>query len=290
MRKIAHIINPVKIQNPDSDLVTAQPITFETMRRARERAKGVVEVALLSAQYPEDHEIIPDYFHLTPDLTRSVQDFGTFAKPRKYPLIGDILQKGVDHTDAEYLIYTNVDIALQEDFYLKVNEFLDRGHEALIINRRRISAKYVDTDQIEEMWQEKGLSHPGFDCFVFRRDDFSKFQLAHVCVGVPFIGILTAQNLFAFGKNFKLFDQEFLTQHIGLEIFKKRAPEEYLGYNRAEFRKAIAELDPHLHTKKFPYSHLWLPFRLIKWGLHPSIPIKLALRLEWRQFLARVKK
>ena len=116
---------------------------------------------------------------------------------------------------------------------------------------------------------------------------FPKFELAHVCVGVPFIGIITAQNLFAFGKNFLLLDQEHLTQHIGLEIFKKRAPKEYLGYNRTEFRKAIVALDPHLDSRKFPYSNLWLPFRLIKWGLHPSIPIKLALRLEWRQIWGR---
>ena len=58
--KLLHIVNPVKI-GPQSDLFKAQPITFESMRRAAEYNKEV-QVELLSTQYPEDEEIIPEYF------------------------------------------------------------------------------------------------------------------------------------------------------------------------------------------------------------------------------------
>ena len=40
MNSIAHIIHPVMVK-PPSDLIIAQPVTFETMRIAREFAEGV---------------------------------------------------------------------------------------------------------------------------------------------------------------------------------------------------------------------------------------------------------
>ena len=97
MRKIAHIINPFNA-NPSSDLSTAQPITFESMRRAKEKAKDLVEVELWSAQYLEDRNMIPEGFHATRDLDRSVLDLGTFEKPLKLPLIGETRNNQIQGT------------------------------------------------------------------------------------------------------------------------------------------------------------------------------------------------
>ena len=110
MRTLAHIVNPVAI-GETSDLFVAQPITFESMRLAREFARGTVDVSLHTAQFAEDHAIIPDYLACTPDLTRSVLDCGNFQVKRKLPLIKDILGRLYDASDAEYFIYTNVDIS-----------------------------------------------------------------------------------------------------------------------------------------------------------------------------------
>jgi len=88
MRKIAHIINPVIVKE-SSDLFIAQPITFETMRIAQEFARGHVDVALYSAQYPEDRPIIPEWFQMTPDLDRSILNIGSFHAKRKLPLVKD---------------------------------------------------------------------------------------------------------------------------------------------------------------------------------------------------------
>lgn len=105
MHKLAHIINPVIIAQ-DSDLYTAQPITFETMRTARENAQGVVDVELYSAQFPEDRPLVPQCFGFTPDLKRSVLDLATFKQQRKLPLLQDILDRLYSATNAEYLIYS----------------------------------------------------------------------------------------------------------------------------------------------------------------------------------------
>lgn len=284
MRKIAHIINPFNV-SPTSDLYTAQPITFASMLKAKEIARDTVEVELLSAQYPEDRNMVIEGFRATRDLDRSVLDLGTFEKQMKLPLIGDIVQRLHDESDAEYLIYTNVDIGVYPNFYTEVNRFIDEGLDAFIINRRRLPAYFTNVEQLEEIYLEKGKKHPGFDCFVFHRHLFKDFQLAEVCIGVPFIGITFAQNIFALAKNYRLFEDEILTFHIGMEIFKGRAARDYFRYNRQQFWQAInSPLNKHLSSKKWPYSNYILPIRIIKWGLQPSLPIRLGLKLEWRRY------
>src|SRR5688572_15475844 len=112
MLSFAHIVNPVIVPET-SDLFFAQPITFETMRRARAAAQEVAEVALLTAQYPEDRPLVPDDFVATPDLERSALDLGEFKIPRKLPLVRDILDRLYESApQADFLIYTNVDIAV----------------------------------------------------------------------------------------------------------------------------------------------------------------------------------
>lgn len=287
MRKIAHIINPFNAR-PSSDLYTAQPITFESMRSAKEKAKDVVEVELWSAQYFEDRNMIPDGFHATRDLDRSVLDLSSFEKQMKLPLIGDIVTRLYEESDAEYLIYTNVDIGVYPDFYKEVNRFIDEGLDAFIINRRRLPAHFTELDQLDEIYREKGKKHPGFDCFVFHRDLFPEFRFADVCIGVPFIGITFAQNIFALADNYRLLEDEILTFHIGMEIFKGRAARDYFRYNRKEFWKAMnSSLNQHLSSKKWPYADRILPVRLVKWGLQPSLPIRLGLKLEWRRMFGR---
>jgi hypothetical protein len=261
------------------------------MRTAKEYASKTVDVELLSAQYPEDRTIVPVDFKATKDLTRSVQDLGSFSKKIKLPILADILQRLYDESDAEYLIYTNVDIGLYPDFYLRVNEFIDEGLDAFIINRRRLKADYRSLEDIPKLILDKGKKHPGFDCFVFHRDLFPHFELKEVCIGVPFIGITFAQNLFALSTNFKLYEREILTFHIGMEIFKGRAAKDYFRYNQKQFWGAMnSPLREKMSSRKLPYNNLWLPFRLIRWGLQPSIPIRLGLRLEKERFLGYFRK
>lgn len=279
---LAHLVNPVK-SPVYSELSHAQPITFETMRIAREKASPAIKVILLSAQYPEDYAIIPDYFTKTPDLERSANDFGTFTHPKKLPLLKDLLDRLYEASEAPYLIYTNVDIALQPHFYLEVANRIRSGLDAFIINRRRIPAHFSTPEELPHMYTHPGTAHPGFDCFIFHRSLYPKFQLEKVCIGIPFVEMTLSQNLFCYAKHFQLFDRDLLTFHIGMEVFKKR-DKEYLQYNRKEFWRAVEKMWPALDSRKFPWGERNMFYRLLRWGLHPAIPIRLALMLEPRRW------
>lgn len=287
MLKLAHIINPVKVVETH-ELDYLQPITFESMRVAKENAANKVEVELLTAQYEEDLPIIPGYFKNTADLNRSVLDIGQFSKTKKLPLIQDIISKAYEYSNAEYLIFTNVDIILMPHFYEVVARYINEGHDALIINRRRIPPKFKRVEDLPLIYAESGQSHPGFDCFVFKRELYENFLLEGICVGVPFSGVSMAHNLFAFADDCLLLDQHHLTLHIGMEVMPTR-DKEYYWHNRRAFNKILKQLKPHLKVKKMPYSELPIPQRWFKWALNPSTFTALNLELEGRGFIEKMR-
>ena len=133
MLEISHMVNPVKVKK-SSDLYIAQPITFETMRIARNFcANGYwdkIEVTHLTTQYPGDRAIILGDFKSTPDLERSILDIKSFNIPRKLPLIKDILDRLYYNSSTEYLIYSNVDVGLQPSFYHTIFEIIEQGYDA----------------------------------------------------------------------------------------------------------------------------------------------------------------
>lgn len=256
------------------------------MRRAAAQAEHVARVDLLTAQFAEDHEIIPGFFQRTPDLERSVADVHPFSVRRQLPLLADLLERLYAATSARYLVYTNVDIILHPSFYEVVAGRLASGLDALIINRRRIASHYRSVEDLPEIHSLRGQPHPGFDCFVFDRALFKHLRLGRVCIGIPFVEMTFSQNLFCHAPRFALFDRDVLTFHVGMEVFKKRDPE-YLAFNRTEFWRVIELLLPQLDSRKFPWGHRNVAYRMVRWGLHPAIPIRLALRLEPRRWRGR---
>lgn len=215
MKKFAHIINPVVV-SPESDLFVAQPITFESMRIAKAYSQNTVDVDLITAQFEEDCAIIPDFFIQTHYLSSSIQHVGNFKRKRKLPLIKDILDRLYHQAEnVDYLIYTNVDIALMPYFYLVVNDIVGEGYDAFVINRRTITERYTDIDHLNHMFAETGIAHPGHDCFVFKRALYSKFELGTACIGANWIGKVLIANLINYASKFKEFTDLHLTFHIG---------------------------------------------------------------------------
>jgi len=279
---IAHLINPVR--SPVAhELSHAQPLTFESMRHAADEAEDVARVELLSTQFPEDHEIIPPFFTRTRDLDRSVADMHRFSVRRKLPMIGDLVERLYTGSSAPYLIYTNVDIIVHPSFYREVAARIKTGLDGFIINRRRVPDHYRSVADLPEIYRLRGAPHPGFDCFIFHRSLYPRFQFGCICVGIPFIEMIFSQNLFCYARNFALFDGDCLTFHLGMEIFKKRDPE-YFHFNKQEFWQTIRRLLPDLDSRKFPWGNRNLFYRMVRWGLHPAIPIRLALMLEPRRW------
>lgn len=245
MRKIAHIINPVIVEK-SSDLYVAQPITFETMKIARKNAAGQVAVDLFTAQYPEDRPLVPDGFQATADLERSVLDLGRFQKKRKLPLLADILDRLYEASDAEYFIFTNVDIGVLPHFYITINALIDANLDAFVINRRTISAEYRRLAEIPLMYAEVGHKHEGHDCFVFRREVYPKYHLGAVCIGIPLVGRVLLWNLIGHAKKFKEFKKMHLTFHLGPgndNVWQGQEWSDYRAHNIREAEKVIATME-----------------------------------------------
>ncbi len=242
MVKLAHIINPVVV-NESSDLYAAQPVTFESMRLAKDHAEVSIAVGLYSAQFPEDRVLVPAWIKRTEDLERSVLDVGNFMKHRKLPLIKDILDRLYENSQADYFIYTNVDIALMPTFYTSVAQLIESGLDAMVINRRTIAKEVSDPKQLELMWAQAGEKHPGYDCFIFRRNAYPHFDLGTACIGANWIGRVLLTNVHAHAKNFKIFEDLHLTFHLGDDRSWKIT--EYLDYdehNQDELLRILANL------------------------------------------------
>jgi hypothetical protein len=237
--RIAHIVNPVVVP-PDSDLGVAQPVTFETMRIARAAAAGCVDVDLLTAQYAEDRAAVPAGFRATPDLERSLLDFGTFAKPRKLPLIGDIVERLSAASDADYLVYTNVDIALMPSFYVAVAAMIAEGHDALVINRRTISKDYTAIADLPLMFGQAGSPHGGRDCFVWRREVTPRFVCGRTVIGQGGVGRVLQINLAATATRFREYEDQHLTFHLGDDrTWELPDQDDSRAFNWAELVKVV---------------------------------------------------
>jgi hypothetical protein len=282
MKRVDHIINPVKV-NQTHELYIAQPITFVSMQRASLEMKASERPGFLALHYSEDEEIIPDFFKKGKLPEGGIRQFHPFENKAKLPLLREILQTAFVHSVAEYLIYTNADIAVQPHFYSFIHSRINQGIDAFMINRRRIPFGNFTPADLEKLYTTKGKSHPGFDCFVFPRKWIPEMILGDICIGIPFTEATLAHNLFALSKNFRLFDKEYLTFHLGMEIFKKRDKELY-WHNRNEFFKKIK---PALWAKwnisQFPYYERGFPMRYLKWAANPALFTLMNLKLELRE-------
>jgi hypothetical protein len=264
--KIAHIIHPVNVA-PTSDLVIAQPITFDTMHTAREFAKNRanvdadVDVQLYAVQYFDEERIpLPKSFIRTPDLTRSVVDVGAFRNKRKLALIKDIMDILYESCDADYLIYTNVDIALQPYFYQVTADIIRQGYDAFIINRRTIPGHYQSIGEIPLMYAEIGEKHPGWDCFIFKRDVYPRFMLGNACIGTDWIGRIILSNMAPLATGFKVFQDLQMTFHIGDDrVWQTNEFSDYAAHNKEECRKTLVKFDKEYG----PFDRNGLPGRFL---------------------------
>ncbi|SDL61414.1 hypothetical protein SAMN05421823_10751 [Catalinimonas alkaloidigena] len=271
----AHIINPVQVK-ATSDLFVAQPVTFESMARARQNGAALAQVTLLTAQYPEDRDIIPEWYVQTPDLIESVLDKTSFRKERKLPIMRHILDRLYDGTaeDTDYLIYSNADIALMPFFYEAIAKIIEQGYDAFVINRRTISKDFTQPEELPLMYAEVGKKHPGFDCFVFRRSLYPQFILGDACLGANWIGRVLIVNLMAFANKFRVFEQAHLTFHLG-DDRSWRNPDfaDYDAFNRQALITIIHQLLEKPHVQQKPeVVHFFQEIlkRDLKYGVDPQ--------------------
>ena len=222
--KIAHVVNPFKC-SPDNSgyLYYAQPITFKSMRVAQIKAKKEdIDVKLYSVNYPEDDEIIPEYFIKLPRLKKSTEElFSTISNNKKLPIIQEIFDLILEKTNCDYIIFTNVDISLQPEFYTEIKKIIESGLDSFIINRRdSIPKMYNDNirytkEDLNLLYKEPGKKHMGKDCFIIKREILEKIDMKMMFTGYPPWGNKLTNMLKKINPNTKIFKNRFLTFHLG---------------------------------------------------------------------------
>ena len=260
MRTFAHIVHP-GVVDPSSDLITAQPITFRTMEVARAFAEGVAHVTLYAVQYCDEERIpLPESFVRVPDLTRSIADIKTFRERRKLALIRHILTRLQESApDADYLIYTNVDLGLQPYFYVTVDKFASQGYDAFVINRRTITDQYTSVAEIPLMYAQAGEAHKGYDCFVFRSGYCPRFELGNVCIGTAWFGRAMLANMAACATRFTEFREEHATFHMGdSQVWREKRFDDYFAENRKEYQAIFEQIE----TERGKFAPDWRSYLL----------------------------
>lgn len=252
----AHIINTLKAPTT-SDLYTAQPITFQTLTHAYTYAQSKgIQVQQFAIQYPEDAGIeIPAQFTILPSLQTSVLNFLpaniALSKQRKLPLIQHILTALYENCapNTDFLIYTNIDIAVLPNFYENLSQIIDYYNtNAFIVNRRTLPNFFENPNStpppLPLMYAYAGNEHPGYDCFVFHKKLFQKFILSNTSIGIPYFDGELWLNLYTFGSNFMVFKNLHLTFHIGDDrVWDSTHNEPYRIHNQQQFYETYKKLN-----------------------------------------------
>ena len=282
--RLLHVVNPVGEKLPQAVLVAAQRLSFQSQYIASEASFKGLQLEWMAVLDKRDANcVLPPFYTHRHFLRRYVGDMTEAILPRRLPLIGDIMQAALE-VEADFYLYTNIDICLQPHFYAFLLPYLQRGYQGLIINRRRIP-KYFDWpyEALSAYSSRYGRSHPGYDCFVCSRLVAERLFFSTICVGIPFIGVSFAHNLFAHARPWRLFENEDLTFHLGMEVYNALAYAYYKHNRNAFFKEVLPRLRPLLASRNLPYGHKPFWSRFFHWALNPSLFIYVNIKLEWRR-------
>jgi hypothetical protein len=276
--RLVHILNPVGV-GAGRGLGRAQSVTLAAIDAARTFSGDRVEVARVAVFYPEDEAAIPAGWLKSAPLERSVLDLGTFAKPRKLPLLGDIFRKAERLIAAEdWVIYTNLDIAPMPFFYDAVTTLI-RDHDAVVINRRTIRDAFAGPEELPMMYADIGEPHPGSDCFVLPAAWLEELDLDTVCLGAPFVGQAMLLNLLVRAQAFHRTRDEHLTFHIGADApWRSTIFDDYTSHNRAAYERVYRRA-----TEGFgQFDHRSWPGRLLVDPHKKASRLRLSVKRIWR--------
>ena len=229
MLRLAHIINTTEITESKkaSYLHIAQPLTMRTMMVAKEEARESVHVDLVAVKHKDEILDISDSFNWAPEIESYAWEYIETLKNldlhKPLPRIKDILSSLYECSDADYFIYTNLDIGLYPKFYLRVKELIEEGYDAFCINRKDLPKKLkgivLDEDHLNIIYSTEGMgiSHPGIDCFIFRREIVPFLNLGNVYVGFPPIGQVLKTQVEINSERFTWIKDKSWTFHIGID-------------------------------------------------------------------------
>ena len=225
--KIAHIVNilEIKPKHESSYLHIAQPVTLKSMLDAKLKSKNPEDIDLIAVKHKDDNIECPEGFRMARDLTRYCYDvFPELPKTRGLPLISDIFHALNQASEADYYVYTNIDIGLFPDFYDFVIDTISNGINGFTINKltmhKKLNGITLDQNNYNLVFNQKGSKHSGFDCFIFPSTKIKSMKLGNVFIGTPPIGTVIKREMQRSIKSFKsLSSNTRKTFHLGNDIF-----------------------------------------------------------------------
>jgi hypothetical protein len=249
----SHIVNPF-LAPEGSEHSIASRITFASLRRAVHEARTAgldveVRAVVLSG---DEGAIEPPAIQGMP-LTRTVQQIRELHPVRPLPLISDILIQGSTGATGEYIVFTNMDIAVQPNFYIGLRDLIANRFgpfTPFVVYRRNIDVRFSRADQLAEMYGAEGTVGYGFDCFVFNLRYIGELDLGNCCIGsahfdnLLFMG-LDAASGFRMGRVRDI----PLTFHIGNEIGWTRHMD-YIEHNLTECMAAIKRMEARYNVPR----------------------------------------
>lgn len=280
-RTFTHIINLYKTSNEESQQI--MDFTCRSIINAKKYAGGP-NVQNLVACFQVEKDSIDSAFAEKVILKENIHDFLPSNDKRKLPILREILSLANTHGTGEYVIYSNADIALMPNFYYVVNKMLDNGYDAIIINRRRISKVYLNEPDLDMHYAEAGAPHPGFDCFVFRKDLIPQLELENVCTGIPGAENLLAHNLFIKTNYCKLVTDAHLTFHIGMVLHNDWGSKEQFAFNKRQFISRLKKMRKDIKIENFPGAELSFFKRHYKWLMNPSFHYPTMCKADFSQW------
>jgi hypothetical protein len=303
--RFRHIIHPYNdVAVPENTAIL--PITFDSMRRARQFAAAEYPVTCVAVAFPEDIELIPADVIKGPALQRDVTDIGQFAMPKRLPLLFDILKNGASMAlpdgahpvptrplrsmlgrllrdpfqtkpklrpsdEVEFSIFTNSDIHLQPAFYSVLAVLIQQGYDVITANRRTLDVNSQNRSPSPLYLAERGTDHPGLDCFVFPTRMMESFVPSECCCGAGHVMRSLLFNLVAHSRRFLMLTHAQMTYHLGDDRhWAEPRFDDYLNFNIAQAQSVIAAFaqDPEKtkRLKDFIFAHEAEVFRNTMFG------------------------
>jgi len=210
-----------------------QSVAVTSMQRARDKSKKASSVTLATSVLSGDGIAVPDDFVRLPDLNRSTTTEYPYLSPQKdLPFINDVFSNlrlaSPDMKPYDYVVYTNADIIVREDFYDVISVAIEQGYDAFTINRQTISKGVGDdensdtyrlytAEDLDIIYKTSGDIHPGTDCFVMKRSIFDGLDMGNLFLGYPPFGKLMLAQIEHLAKSFTTFasDELKVTYHLG---------------------------------------------------------------------------
>lgn len=273
---IAHVINVAEItdSNKGSYLHIAQPITLKSMVIARRAAAKVVDVDLYAIKHKDERVEIPEEFKWLPDIAKYAWEHIaslTDVLPHKpLPRLVDIINGLYENSDAEFFVYSNVDISLYPNFYIYVNDLINNGLDGFCINRRTLPKDFngilIDETNFELCYLMNGELHHGVDCFVFKREIIPLINLKNVFIGYPPVGKVLRSQIEMNSKNFNMQLYSRVTFHLGNDLIWKDKENPYWIANEQEALGLYKRQKRIFNSRLKKYKYLLAQSLLREWN------------------------